>query len=86
MPAQTDHNQITTDCVSDGQGDVAKAAASTSKRRGRPPKREEDKYRPTHIFFHPKIIDWAKAEAEKRGVGYQSVINETLLERITEND
>jgi len=82
MPAQTDHNQITTDSVSESQGDVAKAAASTSKRRGRPPKREEDKYRSTHIFFHPKIIDWARAEAEKRGIGYQSVINEVLLDVI----
>lgn len=82
MPAQTDHNQVTTDCVSDSQAAVAKTAALTSKRRGRPPKKEADKYRPTHIFFHPKIVEWAKAEAEKRGIGYQSVINEALLDMI----
>ncbi|WP_373425491.1 hypothetical protein [Chroococcidiopsis cubana] len=29
--------------------------------------------------LHPKVIEWAKEEAEERGVGYQTVINETLL-------
>ncbi|WP_322745567.1 hypothetical protein [Plectonema radiosum] len=32
--------------------------------------------------FHPKIIAWAKKKAEKRGIGYQTVINEALLEKI----
>lgn len=47
-------------------------------RRGRPPK-ESDKYKPVSIRLHPKAIEWAKAEAKKRGVGYQTIINETLL-------
>ena len=48
--------------------------------RGRPPK-DEDKYRPVSIRLHPKAIAWAKKESERRGVGYQTVINEALLRR-----
>lgn len=55
---------------------------NSARKAGRPPKREEEKYKSTHICFHPKIVEWAKAEAKRRGVGYQSVINETLLEHI----
>lgn len=80
MPTQENHNLTSTDRISESQGDVAKVAAS--KRRGRPPKSEEEKYRSTHILFHPKIIEWARSEAEKRGIGYQSVINEVLLDMI----
>ena len=49
---------------------------------GRPRKREKDKYKKVSIRLHPDVFEWAKAEAEKRGVGYQSVINETLLEHV----
>jgi len=27
-------------------------------------------------------LAWAKAQAKKRGIGYQTVINETLLSRV----
>ncbi len=47
--------------------------------RGRPPKLEEDKYKPVYIRVHPTILSWAKKEAKKRKIGYQSLINETLL-------
>lgn len=49
--------------------------------RGRPAKSEQDKYQPTSIRLHPKIMVWARKEARKRGVGYQTIINEVLLER-----
>jgi uncharacterized protein (DUF4415 family) len=49
--------------------------------RGRPAKPEEDKYQATSIRLHPKIVAWARREARKRGVGYQTVINEALLEK-----
>ena len=52
------------------------------KKRGRPIKQEEEKYEPISIRLHPRILAWAKAEAEKRGIGYQTVINEVLLEQI----
>jgi uncharacterized protein (DUF4415 family) len=48
------------------------------KTRGRPPK-GKDKYSPVSIRLHPKVIELAKREAKKRGVGYQTVINEVLL-------
>lgn len=46
--------------------------------RGRP-KKTSDKYKPIAIRLHPKILLWAKREAKRRGVGYQTVINEVLL-------
>jgi uncharacterized protein (DUF4415 family) len=49
--------------------------------RGRPSKSEAERYQPTSIRLHPKVIAWARREARKRGVGYQSIINEVLLEK-----
>ncbi|HLD79457.1 MAG: AT hook motif protein [Elusimicrobia bacterium RIFCSPLOWO2_02_FULL_39_32] len=46
--------------------------------RGRPPK-EQDKYQDIHIRLHPKAIQWARTQAKKKGIGYQTIINETLL-------
>ncbi len=46
--------------------------------RGRPPK-EEGKYQDIHIRLHPKALQWARIQAKKRGMGYQTIINETLL-------
>jgi len=53
----------------------------TPRRAGRPLKPVHEKYRHVHIMLHPKIIQWAKALAKRRGskVGYQTIINETLL-------
>lgn len=47
--------------------------------RGRPSKAAGEKFIPTSIRLHPKVLKWAKREAKKRGVGYQTVINEFLL-------
>jgi uncharacterized protein (DUF4415 family) len=47
-------------------------------KRGRPPKRV-GKYQPVSIRLHPSVVAWAKREAKKRGLGYQTVINEVLL-------
>ncbi len=49
---------------------------------GRPRKSEAEKYKKVGIRLHPEVIERAKAEAAKRGIGYQSVINETLLEHL----
>ena len=48
-------------------------------RRGRPPKGAA-KYTPVSIRLHPRVIAWAKREAKKRHLGYQTIINEVLLE------
>jgi uncharacterized protein (DUF4415 family) len=60
----------------------AAQTTTASPKRGRPRKQEGDKYKCTYIRLHPKVLEWARIEAEKRGIGYQSVINETLLEQI----
>ena len=46
--------------------------------RGRPPKGAK-KYVPVSMRLHPKVVAWARREAKKRGIGYQTVINEVLL-------
>lgn len=48
-------------------------------RQGRPSKLKIEKFIPTSIRLHPKILEWAKKQAKKRGCGYQTVINEVLL-------
>lgn len=48
-------------------------------RRGRPAKDEAERYRAVSIRLHPRVIEWAKKEARRRGVGYQTVINTVLL-------
>ena len=52
------------------------------KRKGRPQKLDKEKYVPISIRLHPKILNWAKKEAKKGGVGYQSIINKALLKKI----
>ena len=47
--------------------------------RGRPPKEDHERHRPVTIRLHPHALAWAKREAKRRGVGYQTVINEALL-------
>ena len=60
----------------------AKLGKKRRRRRGRPPKTASAKYRPVAIRLHPLVVAWAKREAKKRGVGYQTVINEVLLANV----
>ncbi|MDF5736481.1 MULTISPECIES: BrnA antitoxin family protein [unclassified Nostoc] len=53
------------------------------RKRGRPAKHEDEKYKLIYLRLHPKVLAWAKEEAQKRGIGYQTVINEVLLEQIS---
>ncbi len=48
-------------------------------RPGRPQKMTSDKYIPISIRLHPKVIAWAKQQAKKQGIKYQSIINQVLL-------
>lgn len=48
-------------------------------KRGRPEKGLEEKYAPVSIRLHPHALSWARREAKRRGIGYQTVINEALL-------
>ena len=47
--------------------------------RGRPAKEPHELYFPVSIRLNPKALEWAKRIARQRGIGYQTVINETLL-------
>ena len=49
--------------------------------RGRPAKALHQKYKDIHIKLHPKALRWAQAEAKRRGIGYQTLINDILLRR-----
>ena len=61
---------------------IEKKTGVKRKTRGRPVKGLQ-KYVPTSIRLHPKILTWAKKEAKKRGIGYQTVINESLIKKIS---
>ncbi len=49
------------------------------KQRDRPPKPGDQKYEAVSIRLNPQVLVWAKAEGDRLGVGYQTVINEALL-------
>ena len=49
--------------------------------RGRPPKSIGEKFEPISIRLSPIALAWARKEAKRRGVGYQTIINEVLLEK-----
>jgi predicted DNA binding CopG/RHH family protein len=61
---------------------AAVSAQLKLKKRSLPSKDEDDKYEPVSIRLHPRILVWAKEEAAKQGIGYQTVINELLLSQI----
>lgn len=82
MPAQEDSHFEFKESIRDTKSPDADASVIAGKKIGRPPKSENERYKSTHIRLHPMIVEWAKAEAKRRGVGYQSVINETLIEHI----
>lgn len=50
--------------------------------RGRPPKGPA-KYTSIQIRLDPKALEWARTQAKHRGIGYQTLINEILLQRAT---
>jgi len=44
---------------------------------------DAEKYELISLKLHPKVLAWAIEESQKRGIGYETVINEVLLERIS---
>ncbi|MCM2281716.1 MAG: BrnA antitoxin family protein [Bdellovibrionaceae bacterium] len=67
--------------VAEGRKAVEEKTGKKRSARGRPAKSSTDKFVATSIRLHPRALAWAKREAKKRGVGYQTVINELLLEK-----
>ena len=70
--------RVTAEEVEAARAAIAAKLGKPRPKRGRPPKGAE-KYRPIAIRLHPRIVAWAKKQAKRRGVGYQTVINEALL-------
>lgn len=56
----------------------------TLRERNRPTQEEEEQYESVSIRLHPEVLAWARAESNKRGIGYQTVINEVLLQQINQ--
>ncbi|OFZ12489.1 MAG: hypothetical protein A2Z20_04840 [Bdellovibrionales bacterium RBG_16_40_8] len=77
--------RVTSGEVSSARRAIEKKTGVKRKSRGRPNKSSDDKFIPTSIRLHPKIIEWAKKEAKRRGCGYQTIINEILLEKDVAN-
>ena len=73
--------RITSGEVASAKKAIEEKTGTKRRRRGRPSKSDDDKFVPTSIRLHPKVIQWAKKEAKKRGCGYQTVINEILLDK-----
>jgi uncharacterized protein (DUF4415 family) len=50
--------------------------------RGRPPKKVSEKSCAVSIRLDPRVLKWARAEAKRRGLGYQTIINQALLRMV----
>jgi uncharacterized protein (DUF4415 family) len=71
--------RVTKDEVNSARKAIELKAGAKRPKRGRPEKAGGLKFVPTSIRLHPKVVEWAKKEAKKRDVGYQTIINEILL-------
>ena len=70
--------RVTAEEVAAARSAIAAKLGKPRAHRGRPPK-GADKYAPVSMRLHPRVVAWAKREAKRRGIGYQTVINEVLL-------
>ncbi len=61
---------------------IEKSTGKKRAKRGRPAKKATEKYAPVSIRLHPDVLKWAKAQAKKKNVGYQTIINEVLLKKV----
>lgn len=75
--------RVTTREVEEGRRAIEAKLGIKRPSRGRPPKKAVDKYCPVYIRLHPRAYRWAHTEAHRRHVGYQTVINQALLELTT---
>ncbi len=74
--------RITSREVTSGRKAIEEKTGKKRPSRGRPAKSEKDKFIAISIRLHPKVIQWAKKEAKKQSVGYQTIINEILLSKV----
>lgn len=74
--------RITTAEVNAARAAIERITGKKRPLRGRPPKEKSEKYRVISIRLHPRIVHWAKGEAKRKGLGYQTIINQVLLKRV----
>ena len=43
----------------------------------------DDSYESVVLQLHPRVLTWAREEAEKQGVAYQTIINSVLLQQVS---
>jgi len=65
--------------VTPKEHDLFHKAVKKFRSRGRP-RKTAGKYCPVTIRLHPSVLEWAKTKAKSQGIGYQTVINQTLLD------
>ena len=65
--------------VEEGRKAIESRLGVKRESRGRPAKEEHEKYQAISIRLHPEILKWAKLEAKRNGLAYQSIINSALL-------
>ena len=51
------------------------------KLRGRPPKSSIEKYKAISIRLHPRVIEWAKREAKKKGLAIKLLLARFCLKK-----
>jgi uncharacterized protein (DUF4415 family) len=71
--------RLTSGEVEEARKAIEHATGKPRRPRGRPRKAPSELYSPVSIRLNPRALLWAKQVARKRGVGYQTIINETLL-------
>lgn len=71
--------RVTSREVEEGRRAIESKLGKKRESRGRPPKEDHEKYQAISIRLHPDILEWAKNEAKRSGLGYQSIINLALL-------
>ncbi len=73
--------RITAKEVNEARKAIEEKTGEKRSPRGRPAKKVIEKFVATSIRLDPRGLAWAKREAKKRNVGYQTVINELLLKK-----
>ena len=72
--------RVTSEEVEKGRRAIENKLGIKRKSRGRPFKEPGERFRLISIRLHPQVLFWAQREARKRKVGYQTIINQTLLD------
>lgn len=81
-PTELDLQSTLPSTAADGKTEKVAVKRKRAPGSGRRPKNPDELYIPIGMRIHPKAFDWVKDEAKRRGIGYQSVINQLLLDQM----